>query len=373
DRSDRERTRRIMELFNEEDSRDELGLGSIRDALADLLFPGTSTIQTRLRYMLFVPWIFRCACSYRGPAEERLSKARTMELRLVEALLAGGETAGVIGREARAGLKRLPSEIYWLGLGRLGIRRFPGGRADLLARDDTPGLWAAGLPEAPRDFLEKTTFALKPEEGDFLRDRLAASCADSVLAELARSGIRPEGDWLWHEPALAVCNPRNLRLVEHARRFSGLMQGAALLYNLQLAELAHHSSGGDSAVWQEKIQTYRQRLEDWRDEVSTQGYSDWKVSELWADLMSERARIPQLSRVFVEDWTATVHACAARVADDTRARDLVRQREIRLKRGKSRFRNAAALARWGGASGTARLSFRWPVARSHLRDLADAC
>ena len=51
----RERTLRILSLFQEKESRDELGLGSVRDSFADQLFPGTSTIQTRLRYMLFVP------------------------------------------------------------------------------------------------------------------------------------------------------------------------------------------------------------------------------------------------------------------------------------------------------------------------------
>ena len=48
-----------MALFQERESRDELGLGAIRDSIADHLFPGTSTIQTRLRYMLFIPWLFR--------------------------------------------------------------------------------------------------------------------------------------------------------------------------------------------------------------------------------------------------------------------------------------------------------------------------
>src|SRR5690606_1152084 len=58
DRSERDRLNRILSLFQERDTRDELGIGTIRDLLADTLFPGTSTIQTRLRYMLFVPWIY---------------------------------------------------------------------------------------------------------------------------------------------------------------------------------------------------------------------------------------------------------------------------------------------------------------------------
>src|SRR5258708_2462786 len=38
------------------DARDELGLGTVRDSFADLLFPGLSTIQERIRYFLFVQW-----------------------------------------------------------------------------------------------------------------------------------------------------------------------------------------------------------------------------------------------------------------------------------------------------------------------------
>ena len=49
----------IIDLFNKQDTRDELGVGTIRDAFSDHFFPGTSTIQTRARYFLFVPWIYR--------------------------------------------------------------------------------------------------------------------------------------------------------------------------------------------------------------------------------------------------------------------------------------------------------------------------
>ena len=48
-----------MPLFGEHDTRDELGIGSVRDAFADTLFPGTSTITTRARYFLLVPWTYQ--------------------------------------------------------------------------------------------------------------------------------------------------------------------------------------------------------------------------------------------------------------------------------------------------------------------------
>ncbi len=48
----------VIELFNSRTTRDELGIGGIRDAFADLLFPGTTTIQTVAKYFLLVPWMY---------------------------------------------------------------------------------------------------------------------------------------------------------------------------------------------------------------------------------------------------------------------------------------------------------------------------
>jgi len=48
----------MMELlasWRESETLDELGVGTIRDAFSDFFFPGTSTIGTRARYMLFSP------------------------------------------------------------------------------------------------------------------------------------------------------------------------------------------------------------------------------------------------------------------------------------------------------------------------------
>jgi hypothetical protein len=46
--------REMVALFSQHESRDELEIGQIRDFFSDLLFPGTSVIQTRARYYLLV-------------------------------------------------------------------------------------------------------------------------------------------------------------------------------------------------------------------------------------------------------------------------------------------------------------------------------
>ena len=105
DQADRDRTRRIIDLFDEKDTRDELGLGALRDALSDLMFPGTSTIQTRLRYMLFVPWIYWIAAEDRQPVDRaRALIARNDTSALKEQIDALARTQrmfkGVVGKSA---------------------------------------------------------------------------------------------------------------------------------------------------------------------------------------------------------------------------------------------------------------------------------
>src|SRR3954452_17566035 len=87
----------VVDLFKEQGTVDELGLGTIRDAFADLLFPGTSNLMTRAAYFLFVPWMYQRLERQKVASSEFAAKARREELRLVERLLDNSETEGVIG------------------------------------------------------------------------------------------------------------------------------------------------------------------------------------------------------------------------------------------------------------------------------------
>lgn len=86
----------IIALFKESDTVDELGIGVVRDTFSDLLFPGTSTIQIRAKYFLFIPWIYRDLERRKVPSRKFNERARQMEIQLIYGLLEGGETEGVI-------------------------------------------------------------------------------------------------------------------------------------------------------------------------------------------------------------------------------------------------------------------------------------
>jgi Family of unknown function (DUF6361) len=71
DNEQRRRMLEVVDLFKEEGTVDELGIGSMRDAIADVLFPGTSVLHTRLRYVLFIPWLLQRAAHKATPPEIR--------------------------------------------------------------------------------------------------------------------------------------------------------------------------------------------------------------------------------------------------------------------------------------------------------------
>src|SRR2546427_8231166 len=99
----------VISLFREQGTVDELGIGAIRDAFANVMFPGTSTIQTRAAYFLLVPWTYQRLETRRVSSARIEQAARSAELALIEPLVAAGERDGVIGVEARKRLSRLPS------------------------------------------------------------------------------------------------------------------------------------------------------------------------------------------------------------------------------------------------------------------------
>ena len=382
DEAERQRAQRIMALFQESETRDELGLGAIRDSIADHLFPGTSTIQTRLRYMLFIPWLYRTLENREVPEAQLRAEARDTEIRLADALKAGGESNGIIGRDAGPRLQRLPSSVYWAGLGLWGIRVFPGSidslfvelcsrrRAhrtsdgeDALAGARQPAIWNPALPQVPGDLLERAVFRLTTDEAQFLLDRLVSSQPKALLTMLAREGIDADCDYIWMHPHLSAFPPASRRLVQHAEIFSHVMHGAALLYNLTLSELRERDD------W---IDDYRARLQVWSDEIDSGAVREWSLDDFWNVVEHSAHTIRPAAKRFVAEWRELVLGGAEQMITAPVARRLVEERERRLKTSQSRYANHAVRDRWTGASGTERLSFRWAQAKSHLRDIAHA-
>lgn len=379
----------IVDLFREKGTLDELGIGVIRDGLADHFFPGTSTLQTRARYLLFIPWIFLSLERAQTRSNVFDARARAEQARLVQSLVRGGESVGVIGITARETILRPPSELYWTALRVLGIFRYGGTfgsyltsrdghyRADrtLLKSDDgeileaSPSAWHSGLPAAPGDLLERTTFRLTRAEAEYLRERIVTEQRGSLYAAYVADDSRLDPVFApWGHPASHRL-PEQLRAdLEIAELFSLVIQGAYLLYNVMLADASVAQGLTARAPLPDR---YREMLSLWRAQMTA--HEDrlrrWSPDLLWR-LMADRGRpIAPPTRRFVDEWSRIAVTRRDALPEDPGAMALIRDRERQLKRGLARLGSLRALENWGGESSPGRLDYRWGNVKQQLQDI----
>ncbi|MGE3870835.1 MAG: DUF6361 family protein, partial [Pseudorhodoplanes sp.] len=196
--------------WDEQGVRDELGFGAIHFGYSDR-FPGTSVLLTRLRYALFIPWLYEdLQRDFRGEAFPK-DQLATLEQELGVALKnyyadRGLDHRGIIGRFVvdEHPPVVLPSQIYWPSLVSWGIvtrmddgsrpsrsevqadwGRFSPSLANQLRSDDRqvidppPPLFdLPKLPDARREWARRRTgsgkisFFLSKAERDAMRGKL---------------------------------------------------------------------------------------------------------------------------------------------------------------------------------------------------------
>ena len=380
----------ILEAFKEHEARDELGIGVVRDAFSDMLFPGTSTIQTRAKYFLFVPWMYRSLEEKKIPSSKIEERARKEEIRLIYALLASDDTDGVIGKEAKENLQRLPSNIYWQGLDAWGIRLFPYSVSDYhcsldtfykLGKDSSHSFeeesdrlekrrnWHPELPPAPDDFPDNASFLLEYDEASYLKERVLSRWPNTMLSCLLATDVPTESvQFPWEHPTCDGLPEQVHEKIFHARNFSETIYGAAILYNLMLAEKAGEEElslnyQDDLINWADHLQSRRNELIQWD-----------KDKRFWNIIFEQGARPTENTRRFIMEWLkiALSPGRVGMIAKDDYARDLIRKREIHLKGELAKLKNPEALDRWRRDASTrmaGQLRYRWRPAEKIISDI----
>lgn len=367
---------RLLDAFRDKGTVDEIGIGTIRDAFSDLLFPGTSTLHTRARYLLFVPWAVTATTAQRHRGERAGQELRNLEVSLIKALRKGDLDGGIIGRDAGGSLKRLPSTVYWSAISRYGIKRcghsaeqhlrFAGQQAEKVRDEDAadPVIQLdpcfRQLPPPPGEWLQEADFELTRPEAEFLRERILSTCDGHYIAWLVDHGIPGDPQMPW-DTTLADSLPVQLaRTVERARLFSCLLAGAPILYNLLLAR---------RKGWDEGIDEYENHLAAWQDNDEVRSsLPAWDNHELWTLLANARWRSRTSTRSFVEEWVRHVQS-GIPLATNSGAHRLVEYRERQLKGARSRFINPDSLESWQGGNGMGRLTYRWPEVKTLVGDI----
>jgi uncharacterized protein DUF6361 len=384
---DRRQMLDAIKRLGERQTRDELGLGGVRDAFADQLFPGTSTIQTRAKYFLLVPWAYRTLELRRVPSAAMPNRARRLEADVMRVVGEWDDATGLIGRRARENLQRLPSSVYWQGLLVWGIRVFAGsqeeyhqsldhwyGHQNAHGRrrddydDDSAGVavghnWHTGLPRTPDPFPVGITLRLTRAEAEYLRERVLTSCPTSLLANALQAELAVDADHAWDLVGNVTSSLREV--LGHARNFSEVMLGAQLLYNLMIAELRGS---------RERVEEYQQLLEEWWELLAKRHdeLQRWDRLRFWNIVYRGNPRVSRRAKLFVTRWTDIVRQGERLqdIVENRNVRGLIETRETQLKGGLSRLTGSRAKEQqWSGAAGAGQLDFRWPSARRIIMDI----
>lgn len=405
--TERENVLALLESQKDKSTVDELGLGLVRDAISDHLFPGLSTIQTRARYFLFVAWLLQDLERGNVQDDRLVLTLRQCEVALINALLATeGETAeerhaGLIGRESRDATKRLPSTTYWSGMRRLGIYQGAGSLQEYLSdlpdlrrhrrrsgagdedgegsdRDSRATIWDPGLPQAERDFLEETTFDLTRGEARYLTEKVLGLRTSSgqicllqwMLRHLDAETVSSlEAPWSLLEntgrwPAL----PASLRAeLTHAHHFSLCTRALTAVYTRLLAarrrdlDLAHYD-----ALLADALAGLAERaaaLQVWHADLPA----------FWRWISQVNPRI-QRDRSFVEEWLRLLADQGFSLAEpaallSVQVERWMQARERRLKGALARMGNPPVLQRWSAPDSLGMADYRWRTARDIVIDI----
>lgn len=383
---EREKMVQIIRQLRQQDTIDELGIGSVRDSIANILFPGTTTIQTRAKYMLFVPWILKKMEKNRVPSENISQRVKREEIKLCNSLLEMGFKDGVIGAISGEGLQRFPSSIYWAGLQTWGIRKFRGSLNDYyqglnsyyhlkkgnITRDDQDVLlyrnfgenWDEGLPESPEELPGKEGLDLTKNEAQYLREKLSINCGESLLTSVIHLCKIVNGNFIWENSFVDKLNNDLQIKVMHAKNFSEIMLGAALFYNYLLAG----KKGNE-----ELINDYKERLAKWQITLSnkTGTFLKWNLDDFW-DLVYREPKINVTCRTkrFINQWIKMVLKSIDDIfVIENKMENLIYTRELEVKGRRSRLKNPDYLAKWSGTAGTGQLDYRWHVVKNIINDI----
>lgn len=376
---DREHVANVISLFQEQSTVDDLGFGPVRDALSDMLFPGINTIQTRARYFLFVPWIYRGRIWSGCSASEVRDTAREDEAALSQELSKASDTFGVFGKQSGVALERPASNVYWSGLRTLGICNFSGSQHEYhrsvgRSQDDDASLrdddgqhlggkagWDRGLPPRPARFPKNATLQLSRADALYLQERITTKVPTTLFAHLVRAPSRTESvGQIWEHPERSSFSRSLQEQLTHAEHFAIVTHGAALLYGLMVSEKLKN------ADWTDR---YRASLSEWARQMhqSEPAHRSWSREAFWKLVGTQRPP----TRTFIDRWLGRSLQNAGTIVDDSEVRIAIEEREYALKGARARLRNEAARGRWQGGALPVPARYRWTQAKVIIKDITD--
>lgn len=381
---DRNKVMSVLHSLSSPEAVDELGIGSIRDGFADILFPGTSTVQTRAKYFLIVPYILMELEKETNLTVQRfLDKFDAIEKQLID-ILSKDDAEGVIGKRAKGSLKRKPSSIYWNGLRTLEIFKYPkltiteyvkamislksrkveikkGVSTENESFDDDDAVrgeiigefWRCIPPK--KDWKDDVSINLTKKEAEYLVDRIAKSSRtrDTLFGYIVKNNIKEileVDDFNCIGEVISL--PAGIREdYEMAKEFSQFIYGANLRYNYILYNGDNEWINKEWDIWVESPFVKNK-------------FNDYNV-----DLVLSRLAISNIKlRNFLKGWKEAYIS-----GDIVKIDNLIINREKQIKSiDRCKLNNPNNFNTEEGRTRGGKLEYRFTIGKKHICDIFQA-
>jgi hypothetical protein len=360
---DLSQARDFIRSLQEEGVIDELGFLALQGRFSDLLHPATTTLMRSARYFYFVAGIYR-QLEWEGVRSSQVALLAQQRQDALASVLSVKESVGVIGREAGMTLRQFPSLIYWSALRKLGIlttnlsesgyqEQFDDIRLQRRAYHDDdktpqgqrgPQYWDPTLPAAK--FIDGqgrvksgTTFTFTNAEALDLHKRYTSRFPNSLLSHML-SGRVIGVTWPWDCPKTS----RDLDVwLSHAKKMSLFVRGATLQYYALLMEALDRL--GSRRLNDAVAPVFEQWWAEARRELKS-----WNTNEFVTvpTVASALRPGPKGDRWFIDGWMERFLAAPSPKAllADVQARNLLKEREVRIKPAKARLKHVKHLKQW---------------------------
>lgn len=392
--AEKKRVAKMMQLLQESEAIEELGIGRVRDHFSNTLFPGTSTLQHHAKYFVVLSSLYYHT-AFKSRKFQNLAEVRTFikeaEIQITRQLAKWDNGQVNIFEKGITGINTLkdalndhtkyvkydPAYIYGSGLARYGIipdtgverlilelnkKRFEDPHSNRIPKGDDLTEDAGDMTGEKQlimtcgetyDFFNGKTMelSLSEKEASFLKDRIHASCQGSMLAYLIDSEFEiPDGiKYFDIEKILAGLTPDVLDIYKKSVLFSKLIHLADWRFNYRY----YYSFGkSDDAEYCDK--KYFELLEEYKEDIYNQ-----KAYEALFDYIRS---IDPMFTEFCKDCYEAI-----RTGDRSQLDQLVKNREQTVKKERSKIGNNAYRDQRRGNPDPN--TFRWETVRTMVNEI----
>lgn len=391
---EKKRVAKMMQLLQESEAIEELGIGRVRDHFSNTLFPGTSTLQHHAKYFVLLPSLYYHTAfmsrKFQNVAEvsryikeaeiqitRQLSEDENGELRTNLTGITGINTYKDALNDYKKYVKYDPAYIYGSGLARYGIipdtnvERLilelnnkhiddPHNKSTLKSDDTTEDAGdLSGDKQVIKtcgesyDFFNGKTInlALSEKEASFLKDMIHASCSGTMLAYLIDSKYDlPEHIGYFEiERLLSELDSEVVNVYKKSVLFSKLMHLIDWRFNYSYFDSFDNT---DEAIFCKD--EYEKLLAEYKEEIHNE--------DAYKALFNYTRSIDIMLTEFCEDcYKAILDGEPTKVDDFVKAREHTVKRE-RSKIGNSEYKNK-------GRGKPLPNTFRWETVRTIVNEI----